>query len=272
MEMSILDVRALSAGYDDGFVIRDISLTVEAGRVRRRPRPERLGKEHADQGRPEPARRTSRGEVLCGGEDVFRMGPRRIAAKIAYVPQLAEPVFEYTAGEVVLMGRFARQGRLEKVSAEDEAAVAEAMRLTEIAGFGQQAAFAAERRRATAGFHRPGPGPGHSPAPPRRAQPPPRYQLPGRDLRHPQGPPDRTRERRSSRPSTISTWPRPTPNGWSFSRTARSRPRALPRRRSRPITSARSSAPTSTSARTPGRACRRYRWPARREGHEARAL
>ena len=64
------------------------------------------------------------------------MGPRRIAAKIAYVPQMAEPVFEYTVEEIVLMGRFARQGRLEKSSAGDETAVAEAMRLTEVAGFG----------------------------------------------------------------------------------------------------------------------------------------
>ena len=60
------------------------------------------------------------------------MSPRRIAARIAYVPQLAEPVFEYTVEEIVLMGRFARQGRLEKASDEDAAAVTEAMRLTDV--------------------------------------------------------------------------------------------------------------------------------------------
>jgi iron complex transport system ATP-binding protein len=73
-----------------------------------------------------------RGEVRCGGEDVFRMSPRRIAALMAYVPQLAEPVFEYTVEEIVLMGRFARQGRFERASTEDRAAVDEAVRLAGI--------------------------------------------------------------------------------------------------------------------------------------------
>jgi iron complex transport system ATP-binding protein len=75
-----------------------------------------------------------RGRVEVGGEDAARMGPRRMATKIAYVPQLAEPVFEYTVEEVVLMGRFARQGRLERSSPADAAAVEEAMSITEVAG------------------------------------------------------------------------------------------------------------------------------------------
>jgi iron complex transport system ATP-binding protein len=134
MEMGILDVRNLSAGYDGGFVIRDISLTVAPGEF-----VAVLGRNGAGKSTLIKAVQNLlgnvQGKVTCDGEDVFRMGPRRIAAKIAYVPQLAEPVFEYTAGEVVLMGRFARQGRLERVSAADETAVAEAMRLTEISGF-----------------------------------------------------------------------------------------------------------------------------------------
>jgi iron complex transport system ATP-binding protein len=74
------------------------------------------------------------GKVLCGGVDVLRMGPRRVASLFAYVPQLADPVFDYTVEDVVLTGRFARQGRLERTSTADRAAVAEAMRLTEVAG------------------------------------------------------------------------------------------------------------------------------------------
>jgi len=135
--MGILDVHDLSAGYDGEFVIRDVSLTVAPGEFVAVLGRNGVGKSTLIKA-VQNLLHNVQGQVACGGEDVFRMGPRRIAAKIAYVPQLAEPVFEYTAGEVVLMGRFARQGRLEKVSAGDEASVAEAMRLTEIAGFGHK--------------------------------------------------------------------------------------------------------------------------------------
>lgn len=129
--MAMLEIKDLSAGYDDGFVIHDISLTVEPGEF-----VAILGRNGSGKSTLIKAVQNLlgnvRGQVVCDGEDVFRMSPRRLAAKIAYVPQLAEPIFEYTVEEIVLMGRFARQGRLEKASPADAAAVDEALRLTDV--------------------------------------------------------------------------------------------------------------------------------------------
>ncbi len=131
--MGILDVKNLSAGYENGLVVHDVSLAVEAGEF-----VAILGRNGSGKSTLIKAVQNLlgnvHGQVLCDGEDVFRTGPRRLAAKIAYVPQMAEPVFEYAVEEIVLMGRFARQGRFEKSSAGDEAAVTEAMRLTDVAG------------------------------------------------------------------------------------------------------------------------------------------
>jgi iron complex transport system ATP-binding protein len=131
--MGILDVKDLSAGYENGFVVHDIFLAVEPGEF-----VAILGRNGSGKSTLIKAVQNLlgnvRGEVHCDGEDLFRVGPRRVAAKIAYVPQMAEPVFEYTVEETVLMGRFARQGRFEKASAEDEAAVGGAIRMTGLVG------------------------------------------------------------------------------------------------------------------------------------------
>jgi iron complex transport system ATP-binding protein len=130
--MPILDIDDLSAGYGDGFVVRGISLSLEPGDFVAVLGRNGSGKStliRAVQG----LLRDVEGRVSLEGEDVFRLGRREIARKVAYVPQLSEPVFEFAVGEIVRMGLYARQTRLRGLSPDDEKAVGEAMRLTETA-------------------------------------------------------------------------------------------------------------------------------------------
>ena len=135
--MSLLDIRDLAAGYGDGFVVRGVSLSLGPGEfvaVLGRNGSGKTTLLRAVQG----FLRDVEGRVSLGGRDLFRLGRREIARAIAYVPQLSEPVFDFTAGEVVRMGLYARQTRLQGLSPDDGQAVEEAMRLTEVAGLEQK--------------------------------------------------------------------------------------------------------------------------------------
>jgi iron complex transport system ATP-binding protein len=131
--MAILEVKNLSAGYDNGFVIHGITLSLEPGEFVAVLGRNGSGKStliRAIQG----LLGNVEGQVALEGQDLSRLGRREIARKIAYVPQLSEPVFEFTAGDIVCMGRYARQARFETFSAADTRAVEEAVRLTETSG------------------------------------------------------------------------------------------------------------------------------------------
>ena len=50
--------------------------------------------------------RPARGRVTLDGADVAGMNRRAVARRLAVVPQETEPAFDYTAAEIVLMGRY----------------------------------------------------------------------------------------------------------------------------------------------------------------------
>jgi iron complex transport system ATP-binding protein len=127
----MLEVKNLSAGYENGYVIEDISFSVEKGEFISILGRNGSGKStllKALQG----LLKNVTGEVKVEGEDIFRMRPRQIAKKIAYVPQFSESAFEFSVFEIVLMGRYIHQKRLESMSSLDAQITEEVMDLTQI--------------------------------------------------------------------------------------------------------------------------------------------
>jgi len=73
-----------------------------------------------------------RGTVLLEDRDLYRESPRRVALKMAVVPQENATVFSFTVGEVVLMGRTPHLKMFQREGEADLAAAARAMELTGI--------------------------------------------------------------------------------------------------------------------------------------------
>jgi iron complex transport system ATP-binding protein len=130
--MAILEVGDLSAGYGNGDVIRGISFSLEAGDFVTVLGRNGSGKSTLIKALQRLVRHVS-GDTRVGGESLAGMGRRRIAGRIAYVPQIYDPVFEFTVTEIILMGRYLHQGRLGGPSARDTGVLSEVLRLTETA-------------------------------------------------------------------------------------------------------------------------------------------
>lgn len=129
-KMPILSVSHLSAGYENGDVVHDLSFSLERGNFC-----VILGRNGSGKSTILKALqrliKNVRGDILVDGADVSRLSPRQVAQRIAYVPQIFDLPFEFSAGEVIAMGRYSRQGRLAGVGRRDSELIAEVMDLTE---------------------------------------------------------------------------------------------------------------------------------------------
>ena len=72
----------------------------------------------------------SSGAVSIGGKDVFSISPRELAREMGVVPQETVPAFEFSALEIVLMGRTPHLRRFQSESDKDIAIAEESMRRT----------------------------------------------------------------------------------------------------------------------------------------------
>ncbi|MFT8395388.1 ABC transporter ATP-binding protein [Propionibacterium sp.] len=128
-----LSVSGLSAGYRRRAVLHDATLDIDAGLVHGIIGPNGAGKStllKACLGLL-----PSQGRLLVHGHDVRAVTARDRARLMAYLPQQVATTSRLTGRAYVQMGRYARQPRFGGISADDERAVEEALRLTGSAGW-----------------------------------------------------------------------------------------------------------------------------------------
>ncbi|MGW1819644.1 ABC transporter ATP-binding protein [Streptomyces sp. NPDC002125] len=124
-----LDITALHAGYPGRPVVENVGLTVPAGQVVAIVGPNGCGKSTllrtvARLHRPDS------GTVKVGGEDIWELGRRRAAHRVALLPQSPRAPEAVTVAGLVRYGRHPQQGLLRQWSREDEHAVRDALAAT----------------------------------------------------------------------------------------------------------------------------------------------
>lgn len=78
------------------------------------------------------------GDCLLDGTPLSRLPAAERARQVGYLAQQAEIHWPLTVSRVVEMGRFGHRGRWRRLGADDRAAVAQAMALTEIESLGER--------------------------------------------------------------------------------------------------------------------------------------
>jgi iron complex transport system ATP-binding protein len=127
----MLEVKDLSAGYNNTDVIRNISFEAQKGKSLCILGPNGSGKSTLLKS---IARIIDyRGLVLLNGEDISAASRKELAKKIALLSQSAQVFFPYTVYETVSMGRYAYlQGFLKNLSAEDKTVIEDILKKLDI--------------------------------------------------------------------------------------------------------------------------------------------
>lgn len=135
--MSILRAENLSAGYENDYVIKNISFAMNRGDFLTIMGPNGSGKSTLIKALQGLLRNVS-GRIVVGAQDLSELKPNQAAKKIAYVPQTSDSSFEFSVLEIVMMGRYIHQRRWGRTSDSDLQAIREVMTLAEIDDLGHK--------------------------------------------------------------------------------------------------------------------------------------
>lgn len=99
-----LEIRNISGGYGGNDICKEISCEIEDGKILCILGPNGSGKSTLFKLILGLIKK-SQGDILYNGKSLFALNERELAKIIAYIPQQHEPMFAFTALDIVLMGR-----------------------------------------------------------------------------------------------------------------------------------------------------------------------
>jgi iron complex transport system ATP-binding protein len=126
-----LSARDLRLGYDGRPVVEGLNLDIPPGRVTMIVGPNACGKSTTLRAMARLLA-PSGGQILLDGKDIQKTPTKDVASVLGILPQTPLAPDGIIVSDLVGRGRYPHQGWLRKWTAEDDAAVAEAMRATSV--------------------------------------------------------------------------------------------------------------------------------------------
>ncbi|GAB6898298.1 ABC transporter ATP-binding protein [Kineosporia succinea] len=126
-----LGARDLSLGYDGHRVVEGLNLDIPPGRLTMIVGPNACGKSTTLRSMARLLVPTS-GAVLLDGKDIQKSATKDVAAVLGILPQTPVAPDGIIVSDLVSRGRYPHQGWLRRWTAQDDEAVAEAMRATSV--------------------------------------------------------------------------------------------------------------------------------------------
>ena len=131
----MLEIHGLTGGYDKKEIVRDVSFSLQKGRMLGILGPNGSGKSTLLKMISGILPLTA-GDILIDNKPRTSYKQKELARKMAVLPQLHAHAFSHTVAETVALGRYPHQsGLFSQWSAEDEAATTEAMTQTGVAKY-----------------------------------------------------------------------------------------------------------------------------------------